>query len=229
MLLHAHDLIAELTIETANVRVLDRVELAVASGEVVDIVGPSGSGKSTLLRALAQLLPSASGTLVVDGRSADSMRAQEWRRLVTLLPQKPVIMPGTVRENLAMPWRLKIRTGEPRPTDETMLGVLEMLQLSGVGLDRDAARLSVGQQSRLGFARVWLASPQVLLLDEADAALDDDSTAAMSAAVSRFAEQGGPTGVHGRSAVVRVRHRGDDGVASRRLRLLAGRLEAVST
>lgn len=224
MLLHARHLTADLTVEDHEVRVLDDIEFGVAAGEVVDIVGPSGSGKSTLLRALAMLLPSASGEIVLGGESASTMHPQEWRRLVTLLPQKPVVLPVSVRDNLALPWRLKVRAHQHRPTDEAMREVLGMLGLREVGLDRDAVRLSVGQQARLAFGRVWLTAPQVLLLDEADAALDDFNTEAMSDAVRRFAEQGGSRG----ACVVRVRHRGDDGVASRRLRLSGGRLEEVT-
>lgn len=225
MLLEARRLTAVLLIEQERVSVLNDVSLAVAAGEVVDITGPSGAGKSTLLRALALLLPSVTGDLVLDGVSADSMKPQGWRRQVTLLPQKPVVVPGSVRDNLLVPWRLKIRSSSHPPNDEAMRAALDMLGLD-VGLDREAVRLSVGQQGRLGFARVWLTGPRVLLLDEADAALDEESTTAMGAAITRFAEQGWPTGRH--SAVVRVRHRADDGLASRRLRLSAGVLEEVA-
>lgn len=228
MLLEARELSAVVRIEGVGVTVLDGIELAVRAGEIVDIVGPSGSGKSTLLRALALLLPAATGELLLDGVPASSLRPEEWRTRVTLLPQRPVVMPGSVRDNLLMPWRLKTRSGRGVPHEPRMRDALDMLGLPSVGLDREAVRLSVGQQARLAFARVWLTSPRVLLLDEADAALDEDSTSAMTAAVARFAETGGPMSSDGAAAVVRVRHRADDGVATRRLALADGRLEEVA-
>ena len=99
--------------------------------------------------------------------------------------------------------------------------------MDDVSLDRQAARLSVGQEARLAFARVWLTSPCVFLLDEADAALDPESTASMTEAVRRFVENGGPDAAGGPTAVLRVRHRETDGLASRRLRLAGGALEEV--
>lgn len=207
---------------------LDGASLDVAEGEVVDVVGPSGSGKSTLLRALARLLPVASGDLLLDGLPATEFRPQEWRTHVTLLPQKPIVADGSVRENLELPWRLKVRAPEGRPTEDDMRAALDSLGLEDISLDREAVRLSVGQQARLAFARVLLTAPRVLLLDEADAALDDASTARLSEAVELFSAG---RGLADRSpipaGVVRVRHRTDDGLARRRLRLTDGRLEEV--
>lgn len=226
MLLEARELTAILAGETGDVRVLDELSFALGEGEIVDIAGPSGSGKSTLLRALARLLPRCSGEISLLGRLQDSMRPQEWRVKVTLLPQKPAIVAGCIRDNLLLPWTLKARSGQIPPAEKDMRAALDMLGLGDVGLERDAARLSVGQQARLAFARVWLTRPVVLLLDEADAALDTDSATAMRAALARFVSAG-EVGVAGATGIVRVRHRDDDGLAHRRLRLADGRLHEV--
>ena len=85
-------------------------------------------------------------------------------------------------------------------------------------LDRDAARLSVGQAARVAFLRVLLAEPRVLLLDEPDAALDDAAAASLADALRGFLAGGG--------AIARVRHHVSDGLATRRLRLEGGRLTA---
>lgn len=226
MLLEARELTAILPGDAGDLRVLDGVSLAVARGDVVDVLGPSGSGKSTLLRAIAGLLPGATGQLLLQGRPMDSMSPQEWRCAVTLLPQKPALVPGTVRDNLVLPWRFKVRDPATKPAENTVREALDILGLSSVSLDREAVRLSVGQQARLCFARVWLTSPSVLLLDEADAALDDASSAAVTDVVRRFAAEGGPAS-SAPAAVIRVRHRADDGLASRRLRMADGRLAEV--
>lgn len=227
-LLEARDLTAILEVDGAVVRVLDGVSLALAPGEVVDVVGPSGSGKSTLLRALARLMPGASSDVRLRGRSAAELSPQHWRGRVSLLPQKAAIVPGTVRDNLLLPWRFKVREDSERPGDGDLRHALEVLGLGEVALDREAEKLSVGQQARLAFARLWLASPDVLLLDEADAALDDESAADMRAAVAHFATEGGRLSAGEPGAVVRVRHRADDGLAARRLRLENGRLTEVA-
>lgn len=200
------------------VAVLDGVDLRVARGEIVDVIGPSGSGKTTLLRALAWLLPGAAGELRLDDEPASAVGAHRWRTKVVLLPQRPAIVSGSVRDNLLLPWRLRVRAGELPPQDARLSTALESLELD-VSLERDAAKLSVGQQARVALLRVMLTEPAVLLLDEADAALDEASASAVNRATHTFAASGG--------AAVRVRHRTDGGVAKRRLRLEGGVLAAV--
>lgn len=199
---------------------LDNVRLALASGEIVDIGGPSGSGKTTFLRAIARLLPGAIGNLSLHGVPAADIAAGEWRQRVTLLPQKAALRPGTVRENLLLPWSLKSRSAQTPPADEVLLASLADVALSDIALDRDVSRLSVGQAARLALARTVLTSPDVLLLDEPDAALDDESARHVAEMTARFAGAGG--------AVVRVRHQRAHESATRRLRLADGRLTEVS-
>lgn len=193
----------------ARADVLAGVSLAVAPGEIVDLTGPSGAGKSMLLRALARALPAhIEGELFLDGAPAAEVAPERWRAQVALLPQRPVLVDGTVRDNLTVPWRLAIRKDDAFPTDPALRQALDDVLLTDVGLDEHASRLSVGQQSRVALLRVLLVRPRVLLLDEPDAALDADSASALSAMLSAFAARGG--------TVLRARHRPDDGLASRR-------------
>jgi putative ABC transport system ATP-binding protein len=215
VLLQAHDLVAVLAGDNGDVRVLDCVSLELSAGSITDVVGPSGSGKTTLLRALARLLPGATGLLALDGRPAEKILPQEWRAQVALLPQKPAIVPGDVLGNLVLPWTLKVRHASARPTQSELTAALSRVHLD-VALDRDAARLSVGQQARVALLRVLLTAPKVLLLDEPDAALDEASALAVAEMTREFTEAGG--------AVCRVRHHRSDGLASRRLHLEHGRL-----
>ena len=200
-------------------QILDGTSFDLRAGEVLALCGPSGSGKTTLLRALARLLPAANGGLSLGGRSAADLPPAEWRTQVALLPQKPAIVCGTIRDNLLVPWRFKVRVHDTPPDDATLSKSLAEVGLSELSLDRDSARLSVGQEARVALLRVLLTRPAVLLLDEPDAALDEASSEAVRSTVARFAAEGG--------AVVRVRHRGDDGLASRRLLLSGGRLSEV--
>jgi putative ABC transport system ATP-binding protein len=220
VLFEARELTAILPGDAGDVRVLDGVSLAVDAGEVVDVVGPSGSGKSTFLRALARLLPGATGSLAVNGTPASAASPQQWRRMVALLPQKPVMLDGCVRDNLLVPWTLGVRRGQPRPDDAALAKGLERLGVDAA-LDRDASRLSVGQAARIAFLRTLLTDPVVLLLDEPDAALDDVAADALASLMAEFVAE---TPGRGARAVVRVRHHHPDGLAARRLCLDGGNL-----
>lgn len=220
-MLSARSLSVALEGDQGPLQVIDDVSLDVAAGEVVDVVGPSGAGKSTLLRALARLLPQVQGDLLLDGAHASTVTPQRWRTQVALVPQKPAIVLGSVRDNLLLPWRLKIRSHDTAPGDEIMRARLDSVGMNAVSLDRDAGRLSVGQQARVALLRVVMTAPRVLLLDEPDAALDDTSAAEVARIMSDFAQSGG--------AVVRVRHQRTDLLASRRLRMQHGGLREASS
>ena len=220
-LLEARDLRVTLPGDVGPVAVLDGVSLTVPGGEVVDVIGPSGSGKSTLLRTLARLLPGAQGTLLLDGQPAEAIEPHAWRCRVALLPQKAAIVPGTVRDNLVLPWSLKARVHETAPADAELRAALDRVNLGDVDLDRDADRLSVGQAARIALTRVVLAAPEVLLLDEPDANLDDASAEQVRRMTEAFAAAGG--------GVVRVRHQRSDELAARRLHLEGGTLGEVAS
>jgi putative ABC transport system ATP-binding protein len=204
-----------------GVLLFDGVCFAVGPGEVVDIAGPSGSGKTTFLRALARLLPGFRGELVLAGTQGAEIPAVLWRSRVALLPQAPAIARGTVRENLLLPWTLKVRREARAPDDRTLQEALDSVGLGrDIELGRDASRLSVGQAARVALLRVMLTDPEVILLDEPDAALDDDSAVQVATATAALASRG--------MGVVRVRHRSGDALASRRLRLAGGSLTEVT-
>ncbi len=199
---------------------LDGISVSVATGDLIDVTGPSGAGKTTLLRAFARLLPNASCALALDDVPAADIPPREWRTRVALLPQVTSLQQGTIRQNLLLPWTLAIRTAESPPDDAQLTASLEGIGLGDLALDRDTARLSVGQAARISLLRVVLTRPEVLLLDEPDANLDDDSAAQVATLTQRFVADGG--------AVVRVRHLRRDGAATRRVRIESGSLVEVT-
>lgn len=217
-LLEARDLRVVRIGDSGPLKVLDGASLTLERGEIVDISGPSGSGKTTFVRALALMLPDVAGELLLEGRPAAEVGARAWRSRVALLQQKPVLFGGNVRDNLLVPWRLKVRHAAEAPAEDSLRRALDAFGLEDVALDRDCSKLSVGQAARVAMARVGLTRPDVVLLDEPDASLDEDSAALVAGLTVRFAETG---------AVVRVRHHRPDGVATRRERLVAGRLHGV--
>ena len=200
--------------------VLNDVDLVARPGEIVDVIGPSGSGKTTLLRALARLLPGATGALRLGGTDASLIPAAQWRSRVTLLPQVTSLLPGTVRSNLLLPWTLKARHADTPPSEDSLRAALGHVGLAHIDLDRDASKLSVGQAARIALLRTVLTAPDVLLLDEPDASLDDDSATQVTEMTASFASDGG--------SVVRVRHLRSDALATRRLRLEHGELMEVT-
>jgi putative ABC transport system ATP-binding protein len=214
--LEARGLTVDRRADAGMLRVLDGVDLSVEAGTLTDVVGPSGAGKSTLLLALARLLPGVDGELRLQGETASAIDPRAWRMRVAYLPQRSALLPGTVGHNLTLPWRLKVRAAVQRPTDEALRAALDRVHLADVALDRDTARLSEGQSACVALLRTILTRPAVLLLDEPDASLDEESADQVGLLTREFVDAGG--------AVVRVRHLRSDGHSDRRLRLFAGAL-----
>lgn len=200
--------------------VFDNLSFSMERGDIIDLVGPSGSGKSSLLTACARLNPHAHGTFVLDGVDSDEFSAQQWRRDVSYLPQKPILTGKDVAEAIRLPWTLAIRGKGGRATrllpDERIRTTLDAMGCEDIDLARAPHDLSGGQAARVALARTLLTDPKVLLADEADAGLDDDNASKVAAIMADAAAHG--------MAIIRIRHRPPDGRATHTLMLDAGRL-----
>jgi putative ABC transport system ATP-binding protein len=159
-------------------RVLDSVSAAIPAGAAA-IVGPSGSGKSTLLRLLNRLADPDSGSIAYRGRPLASYDPLELRRQVSLVPQLPALLEGTVESNLRYAADLA----------GTELDAERCLRLAGLDpgfAERDVAKLSVGEQQRAMLARALIQQPGVLLLDEPTSALDHGARDAIEATLAEL-------------------------------------------
>jgi putative ABC transport system ATP-binding protein len=154
--------------------VLRGLDLTIGEGATA-LLGPSGSGKSTLLRLLNRLADPDEGTVRFHGRNVRELDPLELRRRVALVPQLPAPVPGSVADNVRYGPALVHRSIDPeRP--------LRLAGLERGFLERDAAKLSVGEQQRVMLARAL--EPEVVLLDEPTAALDEDTGRAVERALA---------------------------------------------
>lgn len=200
--------------------VFDNLFFGMERGDIIDLVGPSGSGKSSLLTACARLNPHAHGMFVLDGVGSDEFSAQQWRRDVSYLPQKPILTGKDVAEAIRLPWTLAIRGKGGKAArllpDERIRTTLDAMGCEDIDLTRAPHDLSGGQAARVALARTLLTDPKVLLADEVDAGLDDDNASKVAAIMVDAAAHG--------MAIIRIRHRPPDGRVTRTLMLDAGRL-----
>ena len=164
---------------------LQDLDFMLDAGDFALIHGPSGCGKSSLLRVLNRLQEPSAGRILIDGRPAGEYEVTQLRRRMGFVQQTPVMVTGSVRENLHYPFGFKAQRGQQSPGDEVLRTWLDDLLLDDVALDDDAVVLSVGQQQRLALIRTLLVEPEILLCDEPTSALDTDSKEVVDAWLER--------------------------------------------
>jgi putative ABC transport system ATP-binding protein len=121
--------------------ILEDASLTLATGGYHLLRGPSGSGKSTLLRLLCRLEEAQAGTITFKGTPIDTIPPAELRRCVAYVQQLPTLLPGTVRDNLLLPFSFKANARLTPPSDVEMAAQLSGFLLDGVTLDSPAVLL----------------------------------------------------------------------------------------
>jgi ATP-binding cassette subfamily B protein len=167
------------------------VDLTIAPGETVALVGETGAGKSTMVKLIARFYDVTDGAVLVDEQDVRHLDLAGYRHRLGLVPQDAFLFPGTIRDTIAY--------GRPDATDGQVeaaaraVGAHEMIARLPHGyLSRVAERgrnLSNGQRQLLALARAELVDPDILLMDEATAALDLATEATVTRAAARLAKR----------------------------------------
>jgi ABC-type methionine transport system ATPase subunit len=168
--------------------VLDGLTLDLPAGCITALVGPSGAGKTSLLRLLDRLDDPVHGTVEFAGRSLAAWPVRELRRRVGFVFQAPTMFAGTVADNLRVARALQPHAA-PLSPDEAAAALADA-ELPAQYAEREAARLSGGEQQRVALARALVTRPDALLLDEPTAALDPEVADRLLATIRRLGARG---------------------------------------
>lgn len=174
--------------EHAERQALDDIDLHIASGETIGIIGGTGSAKSTLVNLIARLYDATEGTVRVGGLDVRSYDLDALRHEVAMVLQKNVLFSGTIAENL--------RWGDENATDEEVREAAHLACADefidgfpkgyDTWIEQGGSNVSGGQKQRLCIARALLRRPKILILDDSTSAVDTKTDARIRAGLSAY-------------------------------------------
>jgi len=163
----------------ASQPVLKKINLRVAAGKKIAIVGPTGAGKSTLVSLLPRFYDPRSGRIMIDGVDIREFQLKSLRRQIAMILQPPLVFPLTIRENIAY--------GRPDASTEEIISVAQVAQVHDfveqlpdkydTVISEQGSTLSEGQKLRLTIARALLLNAPILILDEPTSSVDSETEA----------------------------------------------------
>ncbi|MBR0197772.1 MAG: ABC transporter ATP-binding protein [Kiritimatiellae bacterium] len=163
-----------------KVTILKHISISVEPGEHIAIVGPSGCGKSTLLRLIIRHLTPTFGAICLGGENIEEINFEYYTRHVAYVSQKPFIFQGTIRDNIFVGRNLCLGDKQLKRildsvalTDDLLQKDEDVLKALDYGIGADGQGISGGQASKIALARALVGNPDVVLLDEVTAPLDE--------------------------------------------------------
>ncbi|MEP3944366.1 ATP-binding cassette domain-containing protein [Ascidiaceihabitans sp.] len=218
--LKGHFELRELTFryEDDGAPTLDIPGVAILPGQRIAILGANGSGKSSLLKVLSGLYAPSTGRVLLDGTEMSQIEPRDLRRLIGYLGQDVRLFSGTLRDNLNLTMLERDDTRLLEALDFAGLGPFVKGHHKGLDLEiLDGGQgLSIGQRQSIGWARLWLQDPQICLLDEPTAALDQKLEATLVSRLERWME--------GRTAIIATHRAPILALTNRTLLLQNGRM-----
>ncbi len=168
--------------------VLKDFSTAISQGQKIALVGPSGAGKTTITKLLFRFYNVRSGKILIDGQNIAKVTQDSLRRMISMVPQDPILFHRSLRENIAY--------GKPDATDEEIIEAakkahchefIEKLPLKyETFVGERGVKLSGGERQRVAIARAILENAPILVLDEATSALDSESEALIQGALKEL-------------------------------------------
>jgi len=173
-----------------SVSVLKNVNLKIAKGDSIALVGPSGGGKSTLVELLPRFYEVVDGSISIDGVNINDYKVEDLRNLFGIVSQQSILFNDSVKNNLLI--------GNPEASEEQIIDALHAANAHGFvmslpeGMDTNigegGSKLSGGQKQRISIARAILKNPPIMILDEATSALDTESERLVQSALEKLLE-----------------------------------------
>lgn len=164
--------LVDIRLEMQEKTVLDGISCQVNSGDIIGVIGTSGSGKTSLFRIINLLQSPTHGTVYYQGKDTLTYPPTTLRREIGYVFQKTYLFGSTIKDNLTYPYQLL----QQKPDFQEIAEYLDKANLPESVITKKINELSGGEQQRIALIRSLLIKPNILLLDEVTASLDEDNT-----------------------------------------------------
>ena len=151
------------------------INLTIEHGDFILIQGKSGIGKSSFLRLLNRLHEPTTGQIWIDDKPITDHQITNLRRRIGYLQQTPIMVKGSIEDNLKLPFHFKSSRKLKQPSKRQLEQTLRNFLLTNINLQSNAQNLSLGEKQRIALIRTLLSEPEIILCDEPTSALDSDS------------------------------------------------------